>query len=146
MTPKFGNFAFQYATDSSHVDWEYTVPFDTDILLTHGPPIGHLDDGDKGCGQLIKELWRVQPRVAVFGHIHAGCGTNLLWYSKIESCYESVVSNKRRFYNLFKMARKVLFLAVGVLVCRHGRRPPERSQLVNAAIYKEKGSSIIVYV
>ena len=43
-----------------------------DILLTHGPPKGHLDQGGKGCPQLLREIWRVRPRLVVFGHIHEG--------------------------------------------------------------------------
>lgn len=55
------------------------IPDDTDVLVTHGPPIGILDrtfdDEPVGCEELRVALRRVRPRVHVFGHIHEGYGT-----------------------------------------------------------------------
>jgi len=55
------------------------IPKETDILVTHGPPMGF---GDKtyhgesvGCEELLKAIQvRVKPRVHIFGHIHEGYG------------------------------------------------------------------------
>jgi Icc-related predicted phosphoesterase len=56
-----------------------TIPPDTDILITHGPPLGIRDrergsDERRGCPQLRVAVMRVKPRLHVFGHVHAGYG------------------------------------------------------------------------
>jgi predicted phosphodiesterase len=55
------------------------IPDDTDVLVTHGPPMGILDRtyaGEPvGCEELRAALRRVRPRLHVFGHIHEGYGT-----------------------------------------------------------------------
>ncbi len=55
------------------------IPDATDVLVTHGPPMGVLDrnlHGDPvGCEELRLAIRRVRPRVHVFGHIHEGYGT-----------------------------------------------------------------------
>ncbi|KAK3307136.1 Metallo-dependent phosphatase-like protein [Chaetomium strumarium] len=60
-TPRFGSFAFQYG--DGEATWTNAVPDGTDILLTHGPPKGYLDDGGKGCPSLLAELWRSRPKL-----------------------------------------------------------------------------------
>ncbi|RBQ88567.1 hypothetical protein VDGD_05157 [Verticillium dahliae] len=53
-TPRCGSWAFQYGPDAtSPMRWLRSVPPRTDILLGHGPPRTHLDDGGKGCDQLL---------------------------------------------------------------------------------------------
>ena len=56
------------------------IPRDTDILITHGPPYGVLDQspveylepvGDK---ELREAVIRVKPKLHVFGHVHCGYG------------------------------------------------------------------------
>ncbi|MFO7564513.1 MAG: metallophosphatase domain-containing protein [Enhygromyxa sp.] len=55
------------------------IPDATDVLVTHGPPMGILDrtydDEPVGCEALRLAIARVRPRVHVFGHIHEGYGT-----------------------------------------------------------------------
>lgn len=49
------------------------IPEDTDILLTHCPPCGIMDeDGgvSHGCSDLLKEVERIAPEFHIFGHIH----------------------------------------------------------------------------
>lgn len=49
------------------------IPLGVDILVTHTPPVGILDqDGPlaHGCSDLSEAVARVQPRYHVFGHIH----------------------------------------------------------------------------
>jgi len=64
------------------------IPTHTDVLVTHGPPLGVRDQvperawglglpggsGNVGCEALLAALERVQPRLHVFGHIHEGYG------------------------------------------------------------------------
>lgn len=56
--------------------WD-TIPLDTDIVITHTPPMHHCATSAKdmsGCEALRKALWRVRPSMAVFGHIHEARG------------------------------------------------------------------------
>jgi len=55
------------------------IPKDTDVLITHGPPYGILDQihpaGEHlGCEELRSRLAAVRPRLHAFGHIHGGWG------------------------------------------------------------------------
>jgi len=55
------------------------IPLDTDVLITHGPPKGILDDASRpnksqGCDQLLAAVRRVRPQLHVFGHIHQRYG------------------------------------------------------------------------
>ena len=57
------------------------IPADTDILVTHGPPLGRGDLCSHGkvvgCFDLLQEVQdRVKPRVHVFGHVHESYGTS----------------------------------------------------------------------
>lgn len=54
------------------------IPDDTDILMTHFPPIGICTDNHIGCSILRKEvLERVKPKLHVFGHNHSYHGASL---------------------------------------------------------------------
>ncbi len=59
------------------------IPDDTDILISHGPFWGLLDENDEGiaCGSraLRDAVDRVQPRLFICGHIHEQ-GSNQLIY------------------------------------------------------------------
>ena len=55
------------------------IPDDTDVLITHGPPVGHgdlcFDQQRAGCVELLNTIQhRVHPKVHLFGHIHEGYG------------------------------------------------------------------------
>jgi Icc-related predicted phosphoesterase len=56
------------------------IPEDTDILVTHGPPFGILDQAPgseyhAGCHQLLDAVRRIKPLLHIFGHAHGGYGT-----------------------------------------------------------------------
>lgn len=58
--------------------WE-KIPDDTDVLMTHGPPIRHGDLCNSGlragCVDLMRTIQtRVHPKYHVFGHIHEDPG------------------------------------------------------------------------
>ena len=58
---------------------EGLLPEDTDVLITHGAPYGHLDQIQGipgGCQDLLTAVERVRPKFHVFGHIHKGAGTS----------------------------------------------------------------------
>ena len=57
------------------------IPQGTNVVLTHGPPLGHGDLTSSGvragCLDLLDELQtRVRPQVHCFGHIHEGYGVS----------------------------------------------------------------------
>jgi predicted phosphohydrolase len=56
------------------------IPDGTDVLVTHGPPLGVGDDcGEavrQGCRDLLEAVRRVRPLLHLFGHVHQDGG---LW-------------------------------------------------------------------
>jgi hypothetical protein len=71
--------------------WENRIPLDTDVLITHTPPQYHLDL-NKGCPALLKEIWRVKPRLHIFGHVHSGHGREAVFWDKGQDSYERLLS------------------------------------------------------
>jgi len=56
--------------------WE-DIPYNLDILVTHGPPFGIRDwvgRSHVGCEDLMRNVKLKKPRVHIFGHIHHGYG------------------------------------------------------------------------
>jgi len=49
------------------------IPACTDILITHGPPKGVLDNG-VGDEELLLQVFKIQPAVHCFGHAHGQNG------------------------------------------------------------------------
>jgi len=78
-SPEFGfRWAFNQNRHQIHQKWDI-IPSDTDVLITHGPPIGRGDlcrTGNRaGCVNLLHQVQnRVQPRIHLFGHIHEDYG------------------------------------------------------------------------
>ena len=82
VQPWFYDWAFNVhrgAPIKKHWD---KIPDGTDVLITHGPPYGILDQmvagqyatDHVGCEELILAVNRVKPRVHIFGHIHGSYG------------------------------------------------------------------------
>uniref|UniRef100_A0A8R1Y5R6 Calcineurin-like phosphoesterase domain-containing protein n=1 Tax=Pristionchus pacificus TaxID=54126 RepID=A0A8R1Y5R6_PRIPA len=53
--------------------WE-SIPVGVDVLITHSPPIGHLDLYPPlerwGCRYLLEKVEQLRPLLHVFGHVH----------------------------------------------------------------------------
>ncbi|KAF2097950.1 Metallo-dependent phosphatase [Rhizodiscina lignyota] len=95
--PKCGGsqFAFQY--NRGQDAWSDTVPPNLDILITHTPPKYHCDlAAALGCEWLLKEVWRVKPKLHVCGHIHAGAGREVLWWDQSQGAYESLRARSKK--------------------------------------------------
>jgi len=78
VTPWFYDWAFnRHRGDVIKKHWDL-IPEGIDILLTHGPPFGMLDQTTEGktvgCKDLMEVIERVQPRLHIFGHIHESHG------------------------------------------------------------------------
>ena len=78
-TPLLGE-AFGVVSDRDRAKLYSRIPADTDILVTHGPPYGILDQAPgseyhAGCQQLLSAVRRIKPMLHVFGHSHAGYGS-----------------------------------------------------------------------
>ena len=79
-TPEFYNWAFNLPRGQPSWDMWSKIPESTDILVTHGPPLGRGDlcthGGRAGCYDLLYHVQeRVQPRLHIFGQIHEGYGS-----------------------------------------------------------------------
>ncbi|TBW30136.1 metallophosphatase domain-containing protein [Gramella sp. KN1008] len=78
VCPGNGNWAF-IRERGTHIKkhWDL-IPDTTDILITHTPPYGILDQigsgAHIGCEELAKTLELVQPKYHFFGHIHQASG------------------------------------------------------------------------
>lgn len=77
--PYFYNWAFNLQRGKQCMEKWKAIPERTDILLTHGPPLGHGDlcaSGVRaGCVDLLIDIQnRIRPKLHVFGHIHEGAG------------------------------------------------------------------------
>ncbi|KAK5135444.1 hypothetical protein LTR08_005232 [Meristemomyces frigidus] len=70
-------WAFQYPDNEAEALWE-AIPTDTDVLITHTPPLNHCDASehwrDGGCPTLLEALIRVKPLLHICGHCHEGRG------------------------------------------------------------------------
>lgn len=78
ITPEFFNWAFNRKRGTEIKQSWAKIPLDTQILLTHGPPFGILDQTQKsirtGCEDLMKAVNKIKPTLHVFGHIHEAYG------------------------------------------------------------------------
>lgn len=135
LTPQSGIWAFQHPPTQNI--WKDLVPTDTDILLTHGPPKGHLDmyEMSRGCSWLLRELWNSgkKPRLVVFGHIHAGLGIERLDWGYVQRLYDRVVVGHAALFSLVLMAFVLLADKLWYSLFRTQKRAAS-TLLVNAAV------------
>lgn len=79
-TPQYGGWAYM-KPDHELADIYNSILPDTDILITHGPPLGILDNNSSGyyCGSnsLKNRVEELNLKLHVFGHIHESRGTRL---------------------------------------------------------------------
>lgn len=76
--PPFNNWAFNVPEKKLYKYWE-KIPIDTNILITHTPPFGILDEvynreklQHKGSKSLYEYVQKIKPQIHIFGHIHGG--------------------------------------------------------------------------
>jgi len=85
ITPYFHNWAFnRYRGLNIQPHWDL-IPEGTDIIVTHGPAYGFVDELDPhfvrfgedrniGCEDLLYRIEQVKPKLHVCGHIHSNGG------------------------------------------------------------------------
>lgn len=76
---KFWGIPFFFSDDISgeYINMISQIPKDTDILISHRPPLGILDNANNtvfGCPDLLQRVLDVRPRYHLFGHIHDAYG------------------------------------------------------------------------
>ncbi len=66
-----------YGTFSGNFDY---IPYGTDILITHIPPLGILDGTEVLYGDysLLKKVFEIKPKLHLFGHIHESPGQEII--------------------------------------------------------------------
>jgi len=74
--PECGDWAFGYPRGEDHF---CHLPQNVDIVMTHGPPQGILDQipskaEHAGCESLLRAVEHAKPLMHCFGHIHEGYG------------------------------------------------------------------------
>ena len=101
-TPRFMDWAFMYSPGREAESQWSQIPATMDVIVTHGPPQGILDDlyvasdnkidndlglasavgshspaqsQSVGCEALAKRVMQIKPRLHVFGHIHEAFGS-----------------------------------------------------------------------
>lgn len=79
--PRFCDWAFNVDRGEAIRKYWDIIPNNVDVLVTHGPPMGildqaaaHLNTEHLGCEELALAVDRVKPRIHMFGHIHGGRG------------------------------------------------------------------------
>jgi predicted phosphodiesterase len=102
--PEFYNWAYNLPRngDELKAKWD-AIPDDTDILLTHGPAWGLLDDVEGrrgqhlGCELLTERIKQVKPKIHVCGHIHCAYGQKN--FNGVEFLNASVLNERYEYEN-----------------------------------------------
>lgn len=81
ITPFFRNWAFNRQRGAEIRSHWKLIPEALDLLITHGPPYGYLDETQSGehvgCEDLLcllRDELTEPPQMVIFGHIHEGYG------------------------------------------------------------------------
>lgn len=98
--------------------WD-TIPYDLDILITHGPPSYKLDyvaysSDYAGCGELRNAIKFRRIPLHVFGHIHEGYGydydTDTEYINSALCGYGHTISNKPMMIEYIKQNDLINFI------------------------------------
>jgi len=101
--PEFYDWAFNLPRngDELKAKWDM-IPDDIDILITHGPAWGILDDVEGrrgyhlGCELLAERIKQIKPKIHICGHIHSGYGH---YYDGHTHYFNAAVLNERYLYS-----------------------------------------------
>lgn len=123
------------------------IPEDVDIVMTHGPPRGVLDEcagGNVGCPNLLRAMERVRPMLHCFGHIHEGHGVEIVDWRKrerdvaIEEAEESRGIGRRKNESVHRYFEEDQvenpYPGLFLWDAGHGYRKGETTLMVNASV------------
>ena len=76
--PELQGWAFCRSERELRKKWAM-IPNDTNVLITHTPPYGILDQprsrpANRGCPHLLERVRQIRPSFHLFGHIHESAG------------------------------------------------------------------------
>ena len=89
--PEFNDMAFNYKHEQDRFNdhsARHPVPDfpNVDIMMTHGPPKGVLDEcknGSVGCPHILRAAQRAHPRMHCLGHVHEGYGAGTVEWTPV---------------------------------------------------------------
>ena len=98
----FCDWAFQVWPQIALYMWD-DIQEGTDIVITHGPPDGVASEEDRkkvrgnpGCPFLTRRIEKIQPSVAIFGHVHEWHPVSHLGETLVVGV--SVINNRYQYY------------------------------------------------
>ena len=100
-TPGNGNWAFNLERGRGiRIKWNL-IPANTDILVTHTPPYGILDESKTyrniGCEELLKKIVDIKPKLHLFGHVHDDYGKKQIGETLFVN--SAIIDRKSRLIN-----------------------------------------------
>jgi Icc-related predicted phosphoesterase len=104
-TPCFFDWAFNLYENDLEKKWAL-IPKNTDILVVHGPPHTYGDYAPRprgkggehtGSPSLLDKIREIEPKLAVFGHIHSGYGIYSIGNTIL--CNASLLNEKYQLVN-----------------------------------------------
>lgn len=103
ITPTFYNWGFnRNRGEEIKKHWDL-IPDDIDILITHGPAFGIIDNtinGSAGCEELLKKIEQNPPFIHIYGHVHSHGNTIRKINNKEVRFYNSALVNGK--YKIMK--------------------------------------------
>ena len=100
--PEFYNWAFNLPNGGWELEQKWNdIPEGIDILITHGPAWGFLDDVEGrrgqhlGCELLAERIKVIKPKIHICGHIHSGHGHHFDGHTHY---FNASVLNERYLY------------------------------------------------
>ena len=95
ITPSFNDWFFMADRGENIKKYWDAIPNNTDVLITHGPPMGILDivprggymfQDHQGCQDLYNRVQILKPKLHIFGHIHENYGMQIDHGIKFVNC------------------------------------------------------------
>ena len=112
IQPTFGEMAWNVERGPEiRRYWDNIPTLGIDVLMTHGPAHHVLDWVGRtrvGCVDLREALDRVQPKLHVFGHIHAAYGKARTFGpgGRTTECYNAALCGESQDHNTYPLAHK----------------------------------------
>lgn len=112
VQPEFCDWAWNESRgEQIRATWDCIPTFGVDILMTHGPAHGILDwvGRDRvGCEDLKAAMYRVAPKLHVFGHIHCAYGKGRMFCdgNQTTESYNAAVCGEAQGYDSYPLDPK----------------------------------------